>query len=274
MSQQGPSWSGFKFVPRKELDEQIVDYIYSFQWTNKTFLSSPFAPIVGSALYLLIIYALHVFKKDKPPSGLKLLIILHNLFLVIISAIMFSGTLFEVLRQARGGASIFDLICDPEEKNSQGAIYFWSYMFYLSKYYEFLDTVFIVLKKRELTFLHIFHHCFTVWLCWCGMATKTTNQFVGVLLNTFVHVCMYYYYLRAALGQTSWWKKYLTTMQMVQFWIVMASLLLWLYLDRTNQPVGCAGELWSWGACFFAQVSFFLLFQNFYKHTYAGKKDH
>ena len=29
---------------------------------------------------------------------------------------------------------------------SQGALYFWSYAYYLSKYYEFLDTVLLALK--------------------------------------------------------------------------------------------------------------------------------
>lgn len=47
--------------------------------------------------------------------------------------------------------------------------------------------------------------------------------FVSVLLNTFVHACMYSYYLLAALGPSFrkylWWKKYLTQMQLV--WIVL-----------------------------------------------------
>jgi len=40
------------------------------------------------------------------------------------------------------------------------------------------------------------------------------------LVNSFVHVIMYSYYLLAALGPTVqkylWWKKYITTLQMVR----------------------------------------------------------
>jgi hypothetical protein len=40
------------------------------------------------------------------------------------------------------------------------------------------------------------------------------------LINTFVHIIMYTYYLLAALGPTVqkylWWKKYLTTLQIVR----------------------------------------------------------
>ena len=36
--------------------------------------------------------------------------------------------------------------CSP----SQGGLYYWSYLYYLSKYYELLDTLLIVLKVRDL----------------------------------------------------------------------------------------------------------------------------
>ena len=40
------------------------------------------------------------------------------------------------------------------------------------------------------------------------------------LINSFVHIIMYTYYLLAALGPTVqkylWWKKYITTLQMVR----------------------------------------------------------
>jgi hypothetical protein len=32
----------------------------------------------------------------------------------------------------------------------QGGLYYWSYIFYLSKYYELLDTLLIVLKVHRL----------------------------------------------------------------------------------------------------------------------------
>jgi len=41
------------------------------------------------------------------------------------------------------------------------------------------------------------------------------------LLNTFVHIIMYFYYMISAMGpkyqKYIWWKKYLTTFQMVTF---------------------------------------------------------
>jgi len=43
------------------------------------------------------------------------------------------------------------------------------------------------------------------------------------LINSFVHIIMYTYYLLAALGPTVqkylWWKQYLTTLQLVRYFM-------------------------------------------------------
>lgn len=45
-------------------------------------------------------------------------------------------------------ASLELLFCDEGNKiKGKGAMYFWMYMFYLSKFYELFDTVLIVLRK-------------------------------------------------------------------------------------------------------------------------------
>ena len=44
----------------------------------------------------------------------------------------------------------------------------------------------------------------------------------------------------SARGGKVWWKKYLTMAQIVQFWINIGGLLLWLYFDYIT-PGGCAG---------------------------------
>jgi hypothetical protein len=52
------------------------------------------------------------------------------------------------------------------------------------------------------------------------MFTGGHGTFLGVI-NSFVHIIMYAYYLLAALGpevqKYLWWKKYLTTLQIVSY---------------------------------------------------------
>lgn len=119
------------------------------------------------------------------------------------------------------------------------------YVYYLSKLSEFVDTIFFVLRKKksQITWLHLYHHSLTPLEAWilvkfiAGKLKKTknkTNFFIWFflkltggnatfpnLLNNFVHICMYFYYMMSAMGpqyqKYLWWKKYMTELQIVSY---------------------------------------------------------
>jgi hypothetical protein len=89
------------------------------------------------------------------------------------------------------------------------------YLNYLVKWYELLDTVILVLRKKPVIFLHEYHHAATLFLCWIQLDQHSTVQWVPITINLLVHVVMYYYYTLASLKIHVWWKKYLTQFQIV-----------------------------------------------------------
>jgi hypothetical protein len=113
--------------------------------------------------------------------------------------------------------SVDFLFCTPKDTAPVGRLYYWSYIYYLSKYYEFLDTVLLALRKKPTTFLHVFHHAVVVIMAWLWVDQVQSLQFIGLLTNTAVHVVMYYYYHLTTIGKSPLWKKFITTMQIVQF---------------------------------------------------------
>ena len=74
------------------------------------------------------------------------------------------------------------------------AALFWGWLFGLSKVVELGDTIFVVLRKRPLTFLHVFHHCTVLVACWyTGSQVAPTARWF-VTMNYTVHSVMYTYY--------------------------------------------------------------------------------
>jgi elongation of very long chain fatty acids protein 7 len=98
------------------------------------------------------------------------------------------------------------------------------YVYFLAKISELLDTVFFVIRKKErqITFLHMYHHTVMPMISWG--ATKYYPGGHGTLIgviNSFVHIIMYTYYMLAAMGpqyqKFLFWKRHITTLQMVSF---------------------------------------------------------
>lgn len=75
------------------------------------------------------------------------------------------------------------------------------------------------MKGSSIFFLFLFIRLYE-WAVWFGVKFTPGGHstFFG-LLNTFVHIIMYTYYLLTAMGpqyqKYLWWKKYLTALQMV-----------------------------------------------------------
>jgi stearoyl-CoA desaturase (delta-9 desaturase) len=67
-------------------------------------------------------------------------------------------------------------------------------MFNLSKIPELLDTVFIVLQKKQLIFLHWFHHFTVAVYCWFTVFRPPPTGYWFSLMNMFVHGIMYAYF--------------------------------------------------------------------------------
>uniref|UniRef100_A0A1A9VN85 Elongation of very long chain fatty acids protein n=1 Tax=Glossina austeni TaxID=7395 RepID=A0A1A9VN85_GLOAU len=141
--------------------------------------------------------------------------------------------------------------------------------YYLSKFTEFFDTLFFILRKKNehVSTLHVIHHGCMPFSVWMGMkyAPGGHSTFFA-LLNTFVHVVMYFYYMISAMGpkyqKYIWWKKYLTTFQMVQF-VAIFTHQFQLLFHECDYPRGFMIYIGLHG------VMFLLLFSDFYKAKYT-----
>lgn len=95
------------------------------------------------------------------------------------------------------------------------------WLYYIIKFFELLDTIFLMLRKKDnqLSFLHVYHHSTMFIFSWLG--TKYVpggSAFLPILINSAVHVIMYFYYTLAAMrcSKIFKYKKYVTIIQLVK----------------------------------------------------------
>ncbi|KAJ3988590.1 GNS1/SUR4 membrane protein [Lentinula detonsa] len=249
----------------------LPPYLTSFI-PGKTPLSTNTEVVTALASYLVIIFGIQAYKKNRQPQKLNTLFQAHNVILSSGSFLLLLLMLEEILPIAWKNGVYFG-ICASEAWTPRMEFYYM--VNYYFKYLELLDTVFLAYKKKPLAFLHVFHHSATALLCYSQLGGKTSISWTVITLNLTVHVLMYYYYYATAGGKRIWWKKYLTSMQIVQFIIDLFIVYFgtWQHFAFRYQShlphVGdCAG---SESAALFGcglLTSYLGLFINFYIQTY------
>eukprot|EP01035_Chromulina_nebulosa_P021225 gene21225-27494_t len=91
-------------------------------------------------------------------------------------------------------------VCDPADTSyGAGACGLAVQLFVLSKLPELIDTVFIVLRKKSLIFLHWYHHVTVLLYCWNSYVTESAAGLYFASMNYTVHAIMYYYFYLMAI---------------------------------------------------------------------------
>ncbi|KAJ1678932.1 Fatty acyl-CoA elongase/Polyunsaturated fatty acid specific elongation enzyme [Spiromyces aspiralis] len=230
----------------------------------------------GFAVYLLVTFGGRALMRSREPFKLRGITQAHNLMLSVLSAVllaMFVQALAPMIRQH----GLYYAICDRNSWTQRLELLY--YLNYLTKWLEFADTLLLVLKKKPLQFLHVYHHSLTMVLCFTQLQGTTSVSWVVVSLNLFVHVIMYYYYFRVAQGAKLWWKQWVTTIQIIQFIIDLGfvyfctyQLVVFRYIPHLPHCGDCHGSESAAAYGCFLLSSYLFLFVQFFKRSYGKVK--
>jgi len=139
----------------------------------------------------------------------------------------------------------------------------WVFFFNMSKVFEFFDTVFLVLRKRPVIFLHWYHHIITYLFCWYSNQNVhyyTCNGYLFAWMNYTVHTFMYGYYLLRALRFNPPVDFLITILQILQMVIGIIAVL----SSSSCENSDFVGVLFG----FAIYVSFFVLFLRIFIKRY------
>lgn len=92
----------------------------------------------------------------------------------------------------------------------------WMFLFVLSKVVEYGDTVFLILRGREVQFLHWYHHLATLFASYLqAMRGSTLFEWTAVT-NLAIHTWMYGHYAASAVCNGVRGNRWLTNFQILQ----------------------------------------------------------
>lgn len=124
---------------------------------------------------------------------------------------------------------------------------FYGWFFYLSKFYEVLDTVIILAKGKRSSTLQTYHHAGAMMCMWSGIRYMSPPIWMFVFVNSAIHALMYTYYTLTAFSVPipQSLKQSLTTMQIMQFLVgsAYASLHSFLSYDIPVQVADVEGTI-------------------------------
>ncbi|OQS07330.1 long chain acyl-coa elongase [Thraustotheca clavata] len=211
-------------------------------------------------------------KAKKRGAFVTYLSIVHNTILAVYSGWTFINTapIFYKIFSTHG---FMGAVCD-RGNDTWPLMGWWVTHFYISKYYEFVDSWIVYLKGDKPIFLQTFHHAGIVITMYTMVITESAfSGMVTTTFNSFIHTIMYTYYLFAVLGYRSPYAKYLTMAQLTQF-LVGISISIPSYFQS-----GCLntdGKFYSLAFMHLYTVILIFLFYRFFRGRYKKvsiKKD-
>ncbi|XP_063611763.1 very long chain fatty acid elongase 6-like isoform X3 [Penaeus indicus] len=249
--------------------EEDFDTLEKRRWMRENWMMCFY--YIGA--YMIVIYGGQLYMQTRPRFELRIPLFMWNVFLAVFSiwgAYRSAPELLYVLNNHGFHYSV----CIPGPSfldNRVGG--FWNWMFTLSKVPELGDTVFIVLRKQPLIFLHWYHHVTVLLYAWYSYSDYIATARWFVCMNYLVHSVMYSYYALKALKfrVPRWISMGITTAQLAQM-VMGAAVNIWAYQVK-QAGNECHVSYDNIKISLLMYISYFVLFAHFFCRAYVVKGD-
>ncbi|XP_076240636.1 very long chain fatty acid elongase 7 [Calliopsis andreniformis] len=252
-------YHGYRYINDELSDPRTQDYFL---------MSSPWAclGLVGFYLYFVQELGPNIMAKRKPFKLDKVMQIYNALQIIICSFVFYKALALAWLKDYKFNCQPVDYSYEPLPLEITRVV--WIY--FMLKIFDLLDTVFFVLRKKQnqVSFLHVYHHAGMTIGTWAATKFLAGGHltFLGTI-NCFVHIIMYSYYFATSMGiSRPWWKKYITQLQLTQFFIILVQYIMLAASDDCGFP--------KWVSAVLIPQNLFMmvLFSDFYYKTYIKKR--
>ncbi|KAH7415247.1 hypothetical protein KP509_14G034100 [Ceratopteris richardii] len=180
---------------------------------------------------------------------------LYNFGLLVASVVMFAGCLQSTMAEIaetrwlwqRSKTPFEWIICFPMGTRPAGRVFFWSYIFYLSKFYEFTGTFILLFQKQNLSSGHVIRNAMVVIMCFLWLQFAQSLQIFVLLSSTGLYITMYVYLSLCRMGYAPHFENALRYCQIAQYVSLLLASIVLIGLHYYKE--GCSGMgAWLFGA--------------------------
>ncbi|KAL8523949.1 hypothetical protein ACS0TY_013781 [Phlomoides rotata] len=185
-----------------------------FRWSpTESWASTWMFLITSISAYISLSATLHIFLRlllrRRKPVPLGPIPALHSLALALLSATVFAGMLSSSVAEIRDTRWFWRrsktpfqwLLCFPLGTRPSGRVFFWSYIFYLSRFLHILRTFFAILRNPEkFPAFQLLNHSILICMSFLWLEFSQSFQVLAILSMTLVFALVYGYRFCTEIG--------------------------------------------------------------------------
>lgn len=259
--------------------------IVNFRWSPTESWGSTWSFLITSiSAYIAISAFLHIsllLLRRHKPVPLGPIPALHSLAMSLLSAAIFAGMLSSSVAEIRDTRWFWRrsktpfqwLLCFPLGTRPSGRVFFWSYIFYLSRFLHILRTLFAILRNpARFPGFQVINHSILIFTAFVWLEFSQSFQVLAILSMTLVFALVYGYRFCTEIGLKKK-KGYFPFVMVCQISLVVMNLgwhlgVLVLHFWKG----GCNGMgAWVFNTVLNSFVLFFVL--NFYVNKCLSERD-
>ena len=227
-------------------------------------------PIFGTLSFLIMIAFLPGIMRSRKPLQLKYTLFWWNIGLALFSTFASIRMIEFTWNEYTSSKSLTKAICELGTDNISS---FWMYCYVMSKFVQFGDTFFLIVRKKRLTFLHLWHHSIVLPFMWTQFATGAPALKYFMLMNVIIHAAMYFYYAIQAIGIRVHQSvaMIITSVQIIQ--MIIGLWTQYLTYHFLAQGKSCFRNDFAAAFAFLVYGSCFYLFSAFFVEKYLTKSN-
>jgi len=173
---------------------------YGILETSRKYNIVAFAVGLG---YIAAVFLGQHFMRNREAVDTRRAVTFWNLFMAVFSFVGACRTVPHLLLS--GGMFGTDyLFCRwPPLAYLNGPAGVWTFLFVVSKYFELIDTAFLIVNKKSVNFLHWWRHATFLMYFSDAHAHAQPAVFILVTLNYCVNAFLYYHHYLVSIGQAT-----------------------------------------------------------------------